>query len=94
MDIDASAPCPSVVILDINLPRKQGGEVLKHMRRSRCQNALVIVVSSSDSVRDHKQMTELGANAYFYKPSEYSDFMKLGDIVLQFLRSWAPGDEA
>jgi CheY-like chemotaxis protein len=94
MDRDVSAPCPSLVILDINLPRKQGGEVLKHMRRSlRCRNALVIVVSTSDSARDREQMMELGANGYFRKPSEYSDFMKLGDIVMELVASGAPGNE-
>jgi two-component system, chemotaxis family, response regulator Rcp1 len=81
-DGDISAPCPSLVILDINLPKKQGGEVLKHMRRSRrCANALVIAVSTSDSARDREQMTELGVNGYFRKPSEYAAFMKLGDVV-------------
>jgi chemotaxis family two-component system response regulator Rcp1 len=81
-DGDASMPCPSLVILDINLPKKQGGDVLKHMRRSRrCGNALVIAVSTSDSASDRAQMNELGANGYFRKPSEYAAFMKLGDIV-------------
>jgi len=80
-DGDISAPCPSLVIQDIN-PKKQGGEVLKHLRQShRCATALVIVVSSSDSARDREQMTELGANEYFHKPSEYAAFMKLGDVV-------------
>jgi CheY-like chemotaxis protein len=56
-DGDASAPCPSLVILDINLPKKQGGEVLKHMRRSRrCANALVIAVSTSGSARDREHI--------------------------------------
>jgi DNA-binding response OmpR family regulator len=85
-DADVSSPCPSLVILDINLPKKQGSEVLRHMRRSlRCRNALVLVVSTSDSARDREQMTELGANGYFRKPSEYAEFMKLGDIVKMFL---------
>src|SRR5579862_9656548 len=81
-DGDVSMPCPSLVILDINLPKKQGGEVLKHMRRSRrCATALVIAVSTSDSARDREQMSELGVDVYFRKPSEYAAFMKLGDVV-------------
>jgi len=81
-DADAGAPCPSLVILDINLPRKQGGEVLQHMRRSlRCSNAFVIAVSTSESARDRDQMMQLGANAFFRKPSEYAAFMALGDMV-------------
>jgi DNA-binding response OmpR family regulator len=92
-DADADAPCPNLVILDINLPKKQGGEVLKHMRRSlRCGSALVIAVSTSDSPRDREQMKELGANGYFHKPSEYAGFMQLGDIVKGLLAAGTPGD--
>jgi len=81
-DTDALTPRPSLVILDINLPRRQGGDVLRHMRQStRCGDALVIAVSTSDSARDREQMTESGANGYFRKPSEYAAFMRLGDMV-------------
>jgi DNA-binding response OmpR family regulator len=87
-DADATASGPFLVILDINLPKKHGDEVLKHMRKSiRCGNALVLVVSTSDSDRDREQMTELGANGYFRKPSEYGAFMKLGDVVEGLLAS-------
>jgi CheY-like chemotaxis protein len=85
-DADAGVPCPSLVILDINLPRKQGGEVLQHMRRSvRCSKAFVIAVSTSDSARDRDQMMQLGADAFFRKPSEYAAFMALGDLVTGLL---------
>jgi DNA-binding response OmpR family regulator len=85
-DSDAEAPCPAIVILDINLPRKQGDEVLKHMRMSRrCGGALVIAVSTSDSARDRESMKKLGANVYFQKPSDYAEFMKLGDAIRDLL---------
>jgi two-component system, chemotaxis family, response regulator Rcp1 len=88
VDGDLTAPCPALVILDINLPRKPGGEVLQHMRETRrCRGALVIAVSTSDSAHDREQMLKLGANAYFRKPSGYADFMKLGDMVKSLLSS-------
>ena len=81
-DADAMQPCPALVILDINLPRKQGNEVLKHMRQSRrCRGALIVAVSTSDSASDREQMKTLGANQYFRKPSDYQEFMQLGQIV-------------
>jgi two-component system, chemotaxis family, response regulator Rcp1 len=90
-DEDGNMPCPTLVILDINLPRKQGGEVLKHMRTSRrCGKAVVIAVSTSDSPRDREQMMNVGANGYFRKPSEYDDFMKLGGLVKRLLASAPP----
>ena len=85
-DADTAAPCPALVILDINLPKKQGRDVLKHMRGSRrCGEALVIVVSTSDSPQDRAQMKSLGANGYFRKPSAYDEFMKLGEVVKALL---------
>ncbi len=87
-DRDGTVPCPSLVILDINLPRKQGGEVLQHMRQSlKCRNALVLVVSTSNSAGDRENMMKLGANGYFHKPSEYASFMKLGWIIKELLSS-------
>lgn len=82
IDLDSGLPALAIVILDINLPKRQGGDVLKHMRRGRrCADALVIIASTSDSKRDREEMQKLGAAAYFHKPSEYDEFMKLGDIV-------------
>jgi CheY-like chemotaxis protein len=79
---DLSEPCPDIVILDINLPKKQGGEVLKHMRSlPRCADAYVIVASTSHSERDREVMKDLGADCYFRKPSEYDEFMRLGDLI-------------
>jgi DNA-binding response OmpR family regulator len=90
-DAHPDMPCPTLIILDINLPKKQGGDVLKHMRlRRRCADALVIVVSTSDSAHDRERMRNLGANGYFHKPSEYDEFMKLGDIVKALLSGPAP----
>jgi DNA-binding response OmpR family regulator len=85
-DASPAAPCPALVILDINLPRKQGGEVLKQMRKSqRCSSSPVIAVSTSESTHDRERMMKLGANDYFHKPSEYEDFMKLGARVKALL---------
>jgi DNA-binding response OmpR family regulator len=84
-------PCPTLVILDINLPKKQGGDVLKHMRQSgTCASTFVIVVSTSDSERDREGMMNLGADGYFRKPSDFDEFMRLGDIVKALLAPAAP----
>lgn len=85
-DQDLTIPCPALVILDINLPKKQGSEVLKQMRQSsRFGNASVLVVSTSESARDREQMDKLGADRYFRKPSGYDQFMQLGEIVKTLL---------
>ena len=86
VDNDDASSCPALVILDINLPKKHGGQVLQQMRKTRrCANALVLVVTSSDSARDRETMAKLGANGYFRKPSDYEHFMKLGGLVKELL---------
>ncbi len=85
-DADASAPCPDLILLDINMPRYKGGDILRKLRASaRCKDALVLIVTSSDSQRDREDMEAFGANGYFRKPSEFSEFMKLGPLVRDLL---------
>jgi two-component system response regulator len=86
VDADTSSPCPSLVILDINLPKKQGGDVLRQMRKTtRCANAPVLVLTSSDSERDRNEMKELGVKAYFRKPSDYESFLQLGEVARKLI---------
>jgi DNA-binding response OmpR family regulator len=86
-DIDSTAPCPDLVILDLNLPRFKGSEVLRRLRASaRCANVAVLVVTSSDSSDDREQMKNLGANGYLRKSSELSEYMKLGELARALLK--------
>jgi CheY-like chemotaxis protein len=81
-DRDTSAPYPDLVLLDLNLPKKTGDDVLRHLRQSeRCSQASVLIVSSSDAPRDRGSVAAHSIAGYFKKPSEYADFMKLGAIV-------------
>lgn len=87
-DQDDCLPAPDLVILDINLPKKHGSEVLRHLRLSRrSAKAAVVVVTSSESEGDRRQMMQFGADAYFSKPSDYDAFMKLGDLIKKLLFS-------
>jgi CheY-like chemotaxis protein len=85
-DAGEGVPCPDLVLLDLNLPKKDGIEVLRYLRsRAVCKNALVLVVSSSDSASDREAVQALGFNGYFRKPSVYAEFMKLGIIIRELL---------
>lgn len=88
LDGNNSLICPDLAIIDINLPKKHGGEVLGMMRNSRrCANLRVLIVTSSNSVKDRETMASLGIDGYFTKPSQYDDFMKLGDVIRNLLGS-------
>jgi len=82
LDEDCGTSCPQVVLLDLNLPKRTGDQILEHMRHSeRCNHVPVIIVTSSDSPKDRAQTARLGATVYFRKPSRLDEFMKLGPLV-------------
>jgi CheY-like chemotaxis protein len=87
------APCPDLVLLDLNLPKKNGIEVLRHMRNSSaCKKALVLVVTSSDSAGDREAVKALGFNGYFRKPSVYAEFRTLGPMIRDLLKGASAGE--
>ena len=72
----ALARRPDLVILDLNLPRKDGGEVLSDIRADHDLHALsVVVLTSSASEVDITRCYELRANAFVSKPTEMEEFM-------------------
>jgi CheY-like chemotaxis protein len=86
IDADEALPCPSAMIVDLNLPRKNGREILEHLRQSnRTSGIPVIVLTSSDSPLDRADAASGGATAYFCKPIELDEFMKIGQIVKEAL---------
>ncbi len=85
-DADPQAPRPHLLLLDLNLPRRDGFEVLQRLRASeRCRDIPVLVMTSSNSPKDLNQAAALGAG-YFRKPPSYDEFMQLGAVLKQLLR--------
>ena len=63
-------PFPSVMFIDIKMPRVNGFEVLKWLKEhQQCKVVPIIVFSSSDEPEDIERAYQLGANAYFVKPA-------------------------
>ena len=86
LDADQNQPRPDIVLLDLNLPKIAGHEVLKRVRTSpRCKNAMVLIVSSSDAPADRETALKLGANGYFQKPANLEEFMELGPRIRALL---------
>ena len=86
IDRDAAAACPHLFLLDLNLPKKSGGQVLERVRQSvRCGAVPVVILTSSDSNKDKAQAANLKATGYFRKPSRLDEFMKLGPYLRDLL---------
>jgi chemotaxis family two-component system response regulator Rcp1 len=72
----AGAPRPDLVLLDLNLPRKDGREVLEEVKRDPALHRIpVIVLTTSSADRDVLLSYDLHANCYIKKPIEYEEFI-------------------
>jgi len=81
-------PCPDLIIIDLNLPKKSGHEVLQRMRLSaKCSQVPILILSSSDAASDRLHAARLGASLYISKPLRLDEFMKLGAIFKEKLGS-------
>jgi chemotaxis family two-component system response regulator Rcp1 len=85
------APCPQCMLLDLNLPKVEGFEILRRVRASGKYAAIpVVVITSSDSPEDRSQAAALGAG-YFRKPPSYEEFLKLGAVLKQLVEKQSAG---
>lgn len=83
---DANAPAPDLLLLDINLPKRDGFKVLRRLRAiERFKSVPVLVINSSDAPRDLSEAAKLGAG-YFRKPPSYDEFLKLGGVLRKILK--------
>jgi chemotaxis family two-component system response regulator Rcp1 len=77
------AVVPDLVVLDLNLPRSDGGDVLRCIRETPAYSEVpVVVLTSSDSPRDRKTAENLGANCFITKPSDLDAFLALGRTLM------------
>ena len=81
---DESNPTPSLLLLDLNLPRTSGLEMLEWLRKQKSplKDLPVIVLTSSRDTNDIDRAYELGANSYMAKPS--GNFDGLAQMVKEF----------
>jgi CheY-like chemotaxis protein len=83
---ESHIPCPDLIVLDLNLPRKSGFEVLERVRSSlQCNLKPVVVFSSSDRQEDREQARRLGASYYLRKPSTLKDLISIGEVLKKIL---------
>ena len=83
---DPETPAPDVMLLDLNLPKVDGFEVLRRVRAiEKFKSIPVIIVTSSDSPGDRSEAAKLGAS-YFRKPVSYEEFIKIGGVLRSFLK--------
>jgi CheY-like chemotaxis protein len=85
LDENKEMALPELVILDINIPRQSGMEVLKFIRsREQLHHLPVVMLSTSRSNRDVLKSYQLGANSYVSKPIDFNDFFNSINEVFSY----------
>jgi CheY-like chemotaxis protein len=80
-----SAPRPDLILLDLNLPRKNGREVLAEIKSDPALQAIpVVVLTTSRAEEDVLKSYKLNANCYVVKPVEFDHFVAAVQSIRHF----------
>ena len=84
-DLDDS-PNPTVLLLDLNMPKVDGFEVLENIRANPATHSLpVVILTTSNEEADVRRAYELGANSFVRKPVDSAEF---AEVVTQLKSYW------
>lgn len=73
---------PALILLDLNMPGKDGRETLKEIKENNRYNHIpIIVFTTSSSHRDKMMAYELGANCFITKPDTFNKLMNLTNCI-------------
>jgi CheY-like chemotaxis protein len=79
---EAGEPLPAVILLDINLPKVNGLEVLQKLKsHAEFRRIPVVVLTSSRENSDLKTAYDLGVNSYIEKPVSFSKFIEVAEHI-------------
>ncbi len=78
-------PRPDLILLDLNLPRKDGREVLREVKSdSNLRRIPVVVLTVSQADEDILQSYNLNANCFITKPVDFEQFIRVVKIIEEF----------
>ncbi|MDG4555492.1 MAG: response regulator [Candidatus Competibacter sp.] len=81
----AGAPKPDIILLDLNLPRKDGREVLAEIKADAVLRRIpVVILTTSESEEDILRTYDLHANCYITKPVDFEQFAKVVKSIEDF----------
>ena len=81
----SNAPRPDLILLDLNIPKKDGRELLVMLKNNEnLKRVPVIILTSSDSEADVKNSYNLHANCFITKPIIFEDFIRVINMIEDF----------
>ncbi len=76
---------PDMVLLDLNMPRKDGRQVLEEMKKDQYLKKIpTVILTTSGAEADVNQTYDLGANCYIKKPIDFEQFKKVVNEIADF----------
>lgn len=87
----AAAPRPDLIVLDLNMPRKNGHEVLAEIKADdHLKDIPVVILTTSKLQEDISKAYELQASCYISKPVDFDEFTKVVQTIQDFWSSVVP----
>lgn len=81
----ASAPSPSLILLDLNMPRKDGREALGEIKADPGTRSIpVVVLTTSNAETDVVSSYDLGANSYISKPATFQGLLSVTQSLIRY----------
>lgn len=82
---------PSFILLDLNMPKKDGREVLKEIKQHpEFKKIPVVVFTTTNSENEIRRCYELGANTYVVKPVSFDSLLKVVEEIRKYWQNAAP----
>ncbi|HSH55385.1 MAG TPA: response regulator [Candidatus Limnocylindrales bacterium] len=79
---EATAPTPDLILLDLNMPKKNGREALKEIRADENLNQIpIVILTTSEAEQDIVASYKLGANSYIKKPVDFEGLVELMRVL-------------
>jgi CheY-like chemotaxis protein len=80
------SPRPSIILLDLNMPQINGGEVLAEIKKNPSFAAIpIVVLTTSKAPKDIDHTAGLGVNGYIHKPNSYKGYLQM---LSNLRRNW------
>ena len=88
LDAEPLAVMPKLILLDLNMPKVDGWQILAHIKKSAYAIVPVVILSSSSNPDDISKSTALHANSYVAKPSQLQGYIKLAHELSHYWLGW------
>ncbi len=88
--VEAGSPLPKAVLIDLNMPRMDGRQLLEWIRSSTAHRAMpVIIFTSSNDAKERAQCMGMGATDYWVKPTSFKDYSRMVARLVVYLEGAA-----